>query len=354
MKTQVLKNGTKIIIFLLIFMLMFSILNRFFNPSGTMKEWFQSNAMLEFYRERKESIDVIYVGNSCIYSAVSPMEIYEKIGITGYSISSPKQKIWSSYYMIKEVLKYQKPKLIFIEVGEVFYGKNTNDELSTRKAIDTLKLSKNKIDMVNDNDYNMSNFEKLGCIFPIIRYHSRWSSVDEYDFRKFIFDGNYTEKGFLLEKEKRSYKGRFSNKIQNEIIEDYNLEEELDKIPNECEKKVDEIINLCKENNIELVLIKFPEPKVWNEEKHNIIKEFAYQKEIKFVDLNYEEKINIDWETDTQDGGDHLNIYGAEKVAQYLADFIKNNYELQDHRNDKNYADWNEDLKKYKIYKNRR
>ena len=55
------------------------------------------------------------------------------------------------------------------------------------------------------------------------------------------------------------------------------------------------------------------------------------------------EDIGLDWNTDTKDGGDHMNSAGAEKVSAYLADYLKDNYELTDHRGDKDYAEWDRD-----------
>ena len=46
----------------------------------------------EFYKQKENSIDIIYIGDSCVYSAVSPMEIYKNIGVTGYSLSSQDKK----------------------------------------------------------------------------------------------------------------------------------------------------------------------------------------------------------------------------------------------------------------------
>ena len=70
--------------------------------------------------------------------------------------------------------------------------------MSIRRAIDSLKFSKNKLEMIWDEDYKLSNYDKLSCIFPILRFHSRWDKLDESDLRKFVFEGNYTDKGYLL------------------------------------------------------------------------------------------------------------------------------------------------------------
>lgn len=333
------------VIFIMIFMVLFCGLGVFFNPTGTIMEWFQSYTVTEFYKERKNSIDVLYVGNSCIYTGVSPMEMYKNTGITGYAFSTSGQRMASSYYFIKEAFKYQKPKLVFLEIGEAFTGIDKNDEMSIRRAIDSLKFSRNKLEMIWDDDYKLSNYDKLSCIFPILRFHSRWNNLDESDLRKFVFKGNYTDKGYLLEKTTKKYTGKVNRKLRakqfGEIEEtEEEIQFEISKIPSEVRIKIDKMIEYCRKNDCELIFIKLPEPMVWNEEKHEIIADYANEREVKFIDLNYDENINIDWQTDTQDEGNHLNLYGAEKVGKYLSEYLIDNFNLVDHRGDENYKDW--------------
>ncbi len=347
------RNGIKIIVFIGIFIILFYGIGVVLNPSGTREEWLQSYSVLEFYTQEENTLDIIFVGNSSIYTGVSPLEIYDKIGVTGYSLSTPVQKPWASYYWMKEALDYQKPKVFFVEIGEAFSSKKQNGELSTRRAIDSMKFGKNKLEMVMDSDFQLSNFDKISSLFPILRYHSRWSKLNEPDFEKLTEEEQYTYKGYFANKDRREYKGNFDKKAKEKYkkqLEEGSAQEVID-ISQESRKKMDKMIELCKEHNCELVLIKIPEPLYWGPEKNKAITDYANSKNIKFIDLNYEEAINIDWKTDTQDGGDHLNINGAKKIGQYLSEYIKQSWNLEDHRNDENYQEWNEMLKKYKDIK---
>ena len=80
------KNFFKATIFFIILILLIIVLSKVMNPSGGVKMWYSSNSILDFYEQTKDTIDVIYTGNSCIYSAVSPLEIYENTRITGYNL----------------------------------------------------------------------------------------------------------------------------------------------------------------------------------------------------------------------------------------------------------------------------
>lgn len=343
------KNYIRAIIFIIIFIILFCGIGVIFNPTGSFNEWYQSYSEVEFYKQKKDTMDYIYMGNSCVYTGVSPLEIYKTIGVTGYTLATPGQKTWASYYWAKEVFKYQKPKAIFLEVGEAFETREGNTELFTRRAIDSMKFSKNKLDMIYDPDFELSNYDKLSCIFPILRYHSRWTELNEGDFRKLLLKDKNTYLGFLINKDTKQYNGKFDKngrkKYKNKTEE--TTTSNLQHITDEARKKLDKIVSLCKENNSELVLMKIPEPKLWTPEKNQAISDYAKENNLKFIDLNYDENVNINWKKDTYDAGDHLNLDGAQEVAKGLSNFIKNNFEIQDHRNDASYQEWNDRLLEY-------
>ena len=93
--------------------------------------------------------------------------------------------------------------------------------------------------------------------------------------------------------------------------------------------------------------MKIPEPVIWNEKKNSLIKEVASKRNIEFIDFNYERELNLNWENDTQDNGYHLNIYGAEKLGKCLSKYIDNKFKLKNHREEKEYASWEEFFKIY-------
>ena len=87
--------------------------------------------------------------------------------------------------------------------------------------------------------------------------------------------------------------------------------------------------------------------------------EFANNKGLDFIDLNLNYKdFGFDWNTDSADGGDHLNVYGAEKVSKYIGKIIQEKYNIPNRKQDLNCSAWYENSKKYhedikKMEKNR-
>ena len=112
----------------------------------------------------------------------------------------------------------------------------------------------------------------------------------------------------------------------------------------EVNKLYVKLINeFCKQNNIELIIVSVPSTKNWNYPKHNAVTKLAEQENIEFIDMNLlQDEIQIDWNNDTKDEGDHLNYSGAAKVTNYLGEYLNNRDILTDHREDEKYHSWAE------------
>ena len=94
-----------------------------------------------------------------------------------------------------------------------------------------------------------------------------------------------------------------------------------------------------------------PTPNVWNTERHDKMEKWAQKNKIPFLDTNMIlDEIGIDWETDTEDAGKHLNINGAQKLSKYIGRYLSNYYKFTDHRNDSKYEQWHEEAKEYEKY----
>ena len=108
------------------------------------------------------------------------------------------------------------------------------------------------------------------------------------------------------------------------------------------------IISLCKQNGAELLLLGTPSPLNYNYRRHNSIDVYAKEHDLEYLDMNMKLKeVEIDWNTDTLDKGDHLNLSGARKVTQYLGGFLVKQYALPDHRGERFYTAWMKEAEDY-------
>lgn len=76
--------------------------------------------MKEFYQQRENEIQVVSLGSSHIMYSLSPMNMYENHGIIAYNLGTGDQLIESSYYILSEVYKSQKPEVVLLATSIFF------------------------------------------------------------------------------------------------------------------------------------------------------------------------------------------------------------------------------------------
>ena len=338
---EISKKILKVIIFIIVGVGILQLLTYIFVPKFIDQMDPATARIKEYYTEKKNTIDVLFIGNSESSRGYSPIKIWEEYGITSYNYGSSMQTTQISYYKLKECLRCQKPRVVILEVNS-FFEKDSKDEFY-RRVIDNWKLDYVKICTVFDKNLSLDN--RLSYIFPIIRYHARWNELGKNDFK-------------VLKKEYKSvsYKGTPMIVSQKPYIgeKDYmNKNKSKEEIPDNNLLYIQKIINLCKKHNIKLLMAEVPSPNAWTLERNKIITELANKYEINFIDFNMLQKeINLDWDKDTYDEGKHLNIYGAEKVSNYIGKILSEKYNIPNHKNDANIADeWNEEAQRYEQHK---
>ena len=120
-----------------------------------------------------------------------------------------------------------------------------------------------------------------------------------------------------------------------ELLKDFEIVELSGIQPNpKYDPSVLEGVKLCKENDVELVLVKAPTLyPYWYEEWDDQIKDFADENDLTYINfLDYQDEIGLDWTKDTYDGGLHLNLAGAEKLSEYFGQILANDFKISDRR----------------------
>lgn len=296
------KNIIKAIVFIFILIVMILVFSHFFASFKTLGK--SDISVIGIQGEYKNSLDYLIIGDSESYTSTIPLEIWNNYGYAGYICGTPGQRLNQTYDILTEALKTQNPKVIIIETNALFRGVK---------------------------DFDVPSF--INSKLQLFKYHDNWKYIAYRDYKKNMVN----EKGFVYSKEiKKSpnpnYK-KYTNKKR--------------KIKKENIKYFEKILDLCKKNKIELILMSVPTSKNWNYKKHNAIVELSSKYKLKFIDFNLDENVDIDWDKDTQDEGDHLNYYGAMKVTKELGNYIDSLNILKSHKKDPKYHKWNEDYEKY-------
>ena len=125
-----------------------------------------------YLKEEQNSIDVLFFGSSISYCDVIPPVIWENSGITSYVMAGPEQTIPITYYYVRETMKTQKPKVIFVEVTGVFF-KEYQD--FTKVNIGYMPWGKNRL---SATFHAAESKERTGLLFPLYNYHSRWDTIE--------------------------------------------------------------------------------------------------------------------------------------------------------------------------------
>ncbi len=264
-------------------------------------------AEYEILEEKKDTIDTLFVGDSLVYSAVAPMEIWREFGFTSFDCATPAQLIETSYKYIEKAIDTQHPKIIFLEANVIF--RNAKKRTNARKK---------------DDFYNRYIF--------ISDYHDNWKSIF---FGEDIINVN---KGYVFIK-----KTEKASDIKNYMKEN----KKNINIPEENIYYLEKIIDICNKNNIKLILMSIPSMKSWDYSKDEYIKKLSIYYNLEYIDLNADNPLEINWEQETKDGGSHLNYIGAKKVSNYLGNYIKKLNLVSNHIDDEKYNSWNVSLERY-------
>lgn len=296
---------------------------------------YEGNLIQEYYSEDKNH-EVIIIGDCEVYENISPITLWENYGITSYIRGSAQQLIWQSYYLLEETLKYEKPKVVVFNVLSMKYDTPQN-EAYNRMTLDGMKLSRTKIDSILASGTKDESL--ITYLIPLLRYHDRWRELSAEDFTYFGRRDKVSHNGFMLRSD----------------VKPVEVVPEGHKLPSyefgeNSYLYLDKMTKLCKENGIELVLIKAPSLyPYWYDQWEEQMVEYADKNSLMYINfLELIDEVGIDFDVDTYDAGLHLNVFGAEKLSQYLGEVLSTTYGLSDLRDNPDIsAKWNKKSEAY-------
>ncbi|MBO7451905.1 MAG: SGNH/GDSL hydrolase family protein [Clostridiales bacterium] len=279
-------------------------------------------SMVEEYYKETTDHDVLFIGDCEVYENFSTMKLWEEYGITSYIRGSSQQLIWQSYYLLEDTYKYETPKVVVFNVLALKYNTPQKEEYN-RMTIDGMKWSKSKIDCINASMIPEESF--IDYVFPILRYHSRWSELTQEDFDHIFSKRLVTHNGYYMRTDIRP-QGNFPEPMP---LDDYTF-------GSTAMMYLDKIRDICNEHGSKLVLIKAPtEYPYWYDEWDKQVEDYAKENGLTYINMiPLQEEIGLDMSVDTYDAGLHLNLTGAEKLSVYFGRYLMDNFNLEDHRND--------------------
>lgn len=338
MKEKIIRNGINVLKIIL-FMCLIGVVFYGINFVLRLKTIDGCYVAQMFEKQKEDTVDVVFIGSSHIYTNVNPAILWSEYGMATYDLAGSDQPLWNSYYYMKEAIEKQSPKLIVVDLYRVLEKRDVIDD--ARIAMNTLGLtySDNKLESIRasiPDDYNENDY-----IFGFPVYHNRYQTVEKEDFMPYGGDVN-----------KENYKGFNYNCVSIQSFDYFN---DVTWVEDECavteknEKYLKLMMELAKETDTELLFIVAPYWEISTNDKtmFNYVEKLADEEKIPFIDFNEcYDAIGLDSHTDCAESS-HLNYYGSEKFTRYLGDIIHTQYKIPDHRGDVKYESWENNAKYY-------
>lgn len=303
-----------------------------------------------FYRLEENSLDMVFIGASTVFTDYSAPLAWKEYGYTSYSLATNAAPMGIAKSMLIEAQKTQKPKLFVIDINGVLYDDNQESkEGSLRLWIDNMPNSKNKRDTIKEL---IPKDDRLSYYFPLLKYHSNWPKFSE------CLTASYDEL-FNTDKVNLSTLGmQGSSKIDSQTkyvdIKKYN-----DKLPmyKLSGQHLQDLLEYCKNENLTNVVFtnmpRFYSKKMLPErQRNNTAKELIKQYGFECFDMDdYVEEIGLDPLKDFYNQN-HLNVYGQKKLTKYLGGLLNERYSLSNGQHDSKIVErYNQEFISYeKIY----
>lgn len=293
--------------------------------SYVLREKEGTNIQDNFKQLERDSVDMVFIGSSHQFCTINPDLLYEEYGINSFMLATSAQTIPMSYYAAMEAIELQHPKAIVLEALYCTNDFRTVTPEMSHTFFDGMprcEARKLAIEDLIEPEEQIYYYLNLG------RYHTRWKDLTEKDFMSNL---DSPRGGYYSEETKYNW--------QIPVIS----KDEKEPMPEEMLKYLDMLVELCKDNKVELIMYVAPFNSLYDEENtredlfrrqriFNWLEDYTEEKGIRYYNLFYEiPEMNLDGMTDYKDS-QHFNCYGQEKVTRYMAEkgYLSISEEYQD------------------------
>lgn len=313
------KDAMKIIAFALVFtVVLYTVSFTVFSPQSVGKTSSKLADAYSFMNEPENSIDIVALGNSNLYSGFVPTILWEKYGYTSSVSAAPHQTPLESKMLLEQLLQSQKPQLVILET-DMLYDGGAADE-------NELVFSR----FYDDFEYAVSSSA------TVYEFHNAWKSLKKSDRSHKYSHGYY----FNNDVEPVEYSGYmdYTEEVQNPNV----------KAASQFEK----LVSFCKDNGLKILFLEMPATNTWNYARHNAVSELARNYGVEFIDANIAlDEIGIELASCFRDKGFHLNFDSATLLTEYVGSFIRDTYHLDSRAGEAELADyWDNEVRLFREY----
>ena len=320
--------GVRAICFTLITLLLLVYANYVFTP----KHDYGICSMVTYYSQEPDTIDVLTIGTSLAYAGINTNVLWEEYGIAAYNLCSAEQPFWVSYYTLKEALKTQHPKVIFLDAKAATYTRDYSKRGRTILSTFGICGIENRINATIACVETPA--DAVTYLLGLPEVHSNYKKLGWNDFvfppdnggRGSTWKG-YIESDVIDPHEKPSVVWNSTKRNMNPREEEY----------------ARKIFQLAQDENIPIVLIGLPNPDYANDHMYyNALWSVAAEYGISGVNYNDPNiRFGLRYSTDFADW-QHLNVKGSVTFSRKLGKDLTEWFGIPDRRGDPRYTSWDE------------
>ncbi len=291
-----------------------------------------------FPREKRGSIDVVFVGASNVHAFWQPMLAWTDHGISSYNYSVDSLPILAVRYLLDNARKTQ-PDALYVIPLNLFKRRTSADTIENiHRVVDYMPASLNKFRMIRSlaDAAGLTLSERAELFFPIIRFHSRWDSLKPWSLgvRQADYKSSMTEYFFM--------------RYVEDLSDSFALYDGREDLPGDALDVFLDLLDYLDKTGTRFLFIKMPQAANQSQQgRMNALEDLLAQRGLPCLDLMEEwQEVGINAHLDFYNAN-HTNIHGSLKVTEYISNYLIGHYPLEDKRGMAGWEEWDRSAADY-------
>ncbi len=335
-------NLLKTTCFLLLCCMIFVFFTYLFRPAEKSKRL----GLTGFYLEDKESLDIVYIGASSVYRYYNPLTAWKEYGFTSHNYAVANMWAVCIPTAIRDMEKYQSPSVIVID-ARPFLKKRTDKTNCTQSTfyLDSLDISVNRLRGVSDlvSTYNIPLSEQYYYYLDLIRYHQNYDVLTN-PLNWQMTDNRPDETTPGVYPKDFGGSGRYAP-LQKPL---WPADKQYAPLSDMQKQLLENVCSLCKQKGYTVLFVVSPYQMTPDElAEFNSMDQFVGSYGFDFLNCSLlMEEMGLDFDLHFYNKK-HCNQIGSDLFTSYLSGYVKEHYNLPDHRSDPAYQSWDKDYEQY-------
>lgn len=290
-----------------------------------------------YLAQPRNTVDVVFFGNSHVFDGVDPATVWRTRGVTSYVLAGPTQPLEVTKHYVRQAFATQHPRVVAVELSSMTYDRDRFVPTFHQINLGYMPWSAEKVRAILDAT---PDGQRTGVTVDLWTYHSRWSQLKARDFDLLGKNGS------------DAFMKGWSPAVRSKPVTATPFIDPVAEKPRDLAatsrniEQLREIARTCRDNDAQLLLFLTPTgppggySRFLSRAAESLGPEFD---NVSVLDLSAPGAVpQLSYASDFHDGG-HLCATGAEKSSAVLARSLAEKFDLPDHRSDPAYRRWTSD-----------